>query len=582
MCGIFIVTHKYGFNSDQFMNINGNQNKEVNNIYRPNEYINILLENAKKMKHRGEQDNYRIINNKMLFYNNRLGINDLSKNGLQPILNNLIAVIVNGEIYNYQDLYNLIKLEYPTYRFKSMSDSEILIPLYLIYGTAFIAKIRGMFSFVLYDLKNNILLAARDPLGITSFYYAIDNNRMIFSSELKSLIELSTNIKNFEPGNLFINNTFYKFYKPNWLTNCAQISNNLPTNELNYEELKNNLIKSVYSHIKLTDQPLGFLLSGGLDSSLIVSIANYLKKCNLINNDIFTFTIGLKGGNDIKYAEETAQYLQTTHKTYYFTFDEVLLHLRDVIYHIETYDITTVRASICNYLLIKKIKENTDIKVLITGDGADELFGGYLYFHKCPSDVEMQLELCDKLSSLHKYDCLRSHKTGMANTIEVRVPFLDTDFVNYIMELRPKYKMITDEQPIEKYILRKAFDTGQYLPNIILYRQKEQFSDGISNHENNLIDQIKEYADKMIPNIEFKKRNSIYPINTPISKEHLLYRKIFEERFNNNVNTLKTVDYNSESIACSTKRGLTWLNLDTKSELNDPSGRSIIDIYNNK
>jgi len=582
MCGIFAVYHKTGFGNDKFINTSNNNlyTNEQENI-TSQEYIKILLENAKLLQHRGESDNYKIINNKLFFYHNRLAINDLSNKGMQPILNNLISVIVNGEIYNYNELYNIIKDELPSYKFKSNSDSEILIPLYLLYGSGFINKITGMFSFILYDMKKNILMAARDPFGITSLYYAIDNERVIFSSELKSIIYLSNNSKTFPPGKMYINGNIYAFYKPNWLINGTQENIQLPLNNIDYNELQLQLIKSVYSHIKLTDQPLGFLLSGGLDSSLIVGIASYLKKNNIINNEIKTFTIGLENGNDINYAESVAKELNTNHTTYNFTFDEVIDELSNVIYYIETYDITTVRASICNYLLIKKIRENTDLKVLISGEGSDEIFGGYLYFHKCPSEEEMQLELIDKVMSLYKYDCLRSHKSGMANTIEVRVPFLDTEFVNYVMNLRPKYKMITLNQPIEKYILRKAFDNNQFLPNSILYRQKEQFSDGISNNENNLIDELKLYANNIISDEEFEKRNLIYPINTPISKEHMLYRQIFEKQFNKNLNAVLTVDHNAESIACSTKRGLEWLKLDKSSELNDPSGKSIIDVYNN-
>lgn len=570
MCGIFAVYHKIKFN-----------NKYLSEESTENKYIDILLLNARLMKHRGNQDNYKIINNQLLMYHNRLAINDLSSNGQQPILNNFISIIVNGEIYNYPELYDLVKKELPNYTFKSKSDSEIIIPLYILYGTTFIQKIRGMFSFILYDIKKNIFLAARDPFGITSLYYALDNNRIIISSELKSLLKLSANVKIFEPGKLFINDMFFTYYNPNWLSNTIETPIKLSNNICNYTELKDNLIKSLYSHIKLTDQPLGFLLSGGLDSSLMVAIATYLKKNNLINNEIKTFTIGLEGGNDIQYAEEVAKELKTNHTTYNFTFDEVLENLEKIIYYIETYDITTVRASICNYLLINKIKKDTDIKVLISGEGSDELFGGYLYFHKCPSEEEMQLELVDKLTNLHKYDCLRSHKSGMGNTIEVRVPFLDTDFVNYAMELNPKYKMINTEQPIEKYILRKAFDNNEFLPNNILYRQKEQFSDGISNSENNLIDQLKQYAENEISNDMFERRDILFPINTPISKEHMLYRILFEKVLNNKHTTLLTVDHNAESIACSTKRGLSWLNLKNTSELNDPSGRSIIDIYSN-
>lgn len=576
MCGIFVAYHKNSIlEGDQIIN-----NSTVNlHIY---DYFKLLVANARLMNHRGTKDKFIITNNKILFYHNRLSINDLSTNATQPLINNLIKIVVNGEIYNYLELYQEVRLKLPSYEFISNSDSEIIIPLYLLYGSSFIKKLKGMFSFVLYDMDKHIILAARDPFGITSLYFAIDKNRIIFSSELKSLVKLSKNINVFPPGRLFINNTFFSFYKPEWLINVQNNPVKLPDNDLNYNQLKQNLIKSVESHIKLSDQPIGFLLSGGLDSSLVVSIAHYLKEKCYINNEIKTFTIGLEGGNDIKYAEEVANILQTNHTTYNFIFNEVIDELSNIIYFIETYDITTVRASICNYLLIKKIKQDTDIRVLLSGEGSDELFGGYLYFHKCPSDEEMQLELTDKLLQLHKYDCLRSHKSGLANTIEVRVPFLDIDFVNYVMNIPPKYKLINSKQPIEKYILRKAFDNTEFLPDNILYRQKEQFSDGISNSENNLIDQLKNYAEDQISDSEFINRETLYPINTPISKEHMLYRKIFEEKFNNDPNTIETVDHNSASIACSTKRGLSWLNLNNNSELNDPSGRSVLDVYNLK
>ncbi len=560
MCGIFVVYHKNGFKKNKYI-------------------IDIYIKNAKLMNHRGNVDKYLLIDNNILFYHNRLAINDLTSNGNQPIINNLIYIVINGEIYNYYELYNEVKLNLPSYNFISNSDSEILIPLYLLYGSAFIKKLKGMFSFVLYDKNKNLVLAARDPFGITSLYYAIDNNRIIFSSELKSLINLSLNIFIFPPGQLCINTTFFNYYNPEWLINIQNNPSKIPNNNINYEQLKNKLIESVYSHIKLSDQPIGFLLSGGLDSSLIVAIANFLKRKLYITNSIKTFTIGLNMGNDIKYANEVAKYLKTDHQTYNFTFNEVIHELSDIIYSIETYDITTVRASICNYLLVKKIKQNTDIKVLLSGEGSDELFGGYLYFHKCPSSEEMQLELTDKLLQLHKYDCLRSHKSGIAHTIEVRVPFLDIDFVDYVMNISPEYKLINSTYPIEKYILRKAFDNGSFLPNNILYRQKEQFSDGISNSENNLIDKLKQYAEEQITDIEYNNKKTIFPLNTPISKEHMLYRKIFETRFNNNLNTILTVDHNSESIACSTKRGLSWLNIHSNSQFNDPSGRSVIDVY---
>lgn len=573
MCGIFVIYQKDSFSHGQ--QIITDNLVEIN-YYN---YISLLVKNARLMNHRGTKDKYSITNNKLLMYHNRLSIKDLSSNGSQPFYNNLIKLVVNGEIYNYLELVQDIRIKMPSYKFLSESDSEIIIPLYLIYGSSFIKMLKGMFSFVLYDMDKKLLLATRDPFGITSLYYAIDKDRVIISSELKSIVNISNNVFVFPPGQIFINNTFFNYYKPDWLINVQNNPIKLPTNNFDFAQLQNKFIKSVYSHITLTDQPIGFLLSGGLDSSLVVSIANYLKQKGHINNPIKTFTIGLKNGNDIKYAEEVAQLLKTEHTTYNFTFDDVIKELENIIYYIETYDITTVRASICNYLLINNIKNDTDIKVLLSGEGSDELFGGYLYFHKCPSEEEMQLELSDKLIQLHKYDCLRSHKSGMANTIEVRVPFLDTDFVNYVMNIPPKYKLINSNQPIEKYILRKAFDNNNFLPHSVLYRQKEQFSDGISNSENNLIDELKNYAELQISDADFINRKTLYPLNTPISKEHMLYRKIFEKKFNNNKNTINTVDHNSESIACSTKRGLSWLNLNNESKLNDPSGRSVLDIY---
>lgn len=232
------------------------------------------------------------------------------------------------------------------------------------------------------------------------------------------------------------------------------------------------------------------------------------------------------------------------------------------------------------YLLTREIKDDTNIKVLLSGEGSDELFGGYLYFHKAPNKNEFHNELIDKMLNLHKYDCLRAHKACMANTIEIRVPFLDKDFIDYVMNIDPEYKMInTKNKNIEKYILRKAFD-NTYLPDEILWRQKDQFSDAVSSKEENWIDSLKEYAESLISDKEFNNRQKKFPINTPITKEHYLYRKIFEEYFPHE-NCIKTVDHNTKSIACSTERALKWMNIEEQSNLNDASGRSLIDIYKN-
>lgn len=554
MCGIFCVFNRHGF------------------VLNGQEIINKYIENGKLLVHRGESEKYRIINQKLFLFHNRLSINDLSEKGSQPMINNQIMIIVNGEVFNYSELYDIVKKELPTYNFKSTSDSEIIIPMYLLYGSAFIRQIRGMFSFVLYDMKKNIILAARDHIGIVSFYYAEDkeNDTIMFASEMKSLINLSDNVKNFEPGHMFINKSFFNYYNPPWKN--MEI---IPTSSINYEEIKQKLIDSVLKHC-MSDQPIGILLSGGLDSSLIASIMCYLKKNKLINNPIKTFTIGLEDAVDIISAEKVADFLESDHSTYNFAVENAIDVLENVIYHLETYDITTIRASIPLYLLSMQIKEDTDIKVLLSGEIADEIFGGYLYFHKAPNREEMQYELVDKVNALHKYDLLRAHKSTLANTIELRVPFGDKDYIDYVMNIDPKYKMINKEKEnnIEKYILRKAFDNGEFLPKEILWRVKEQFSDGISSEKENLIDELKKHAEKKITDMEFDEKDKNFPVNTPISKEAFLYRQIFEKFYKKDC-CIKTVDDNSKSIACSTKRAMEWLGIDENDIRNDASGRSM-------
>jgi len=558
MCGIFCIYHKNGFNlSDK-------------------EFFNKINKNCKTLNHRGYTNSSKIINNKLFMYHNRLAINDISMDGEQPMLNNDIIIIVNGEFYNYNELYNIIKKDLPEYKFISKSDSEIIIPLYLLYGTQFIKFLKGMYSFILYDIKKDILIAARDHIGIVSFYYLKNKDTIMFSSEMKALINLHTNnnIHIFEPGNVFINNEFYNSYLIKW-----KEIDYIPNNKYNKEELEMRLTKSVLSHT-LSDVPIGILLSGGLDSSLIASIMCKLQKEKKINNLIRTYTIGFENATDIIAAEKVADYLGSDHTSYIFTKEDGIDAIRDIIYYLETYDITTIRASIPMYLLTREIKNDSDIKVLLSGEGSDELFGGYLYFHKAPNKEEFQKELIDKMSKLHKYDCLRAHKSCMANTIEIRVPFLDKDFIDYVMNIDPEYKMIKKENKnIEKYILREAFDNN-YLPEEILWRQKDQFSDAVSSKEENWIDSLKNYAESLVSDKEFKNRKKKFPLNTPISKEHYLYRKIFEEFYPHKA-CIQTVEHNSKSIACSTQRGLKWMNLKENSKLNDASGKSIIDVYNN-
>jgi asparagine synthase (glutamine-hydrolysing) len=555
MCGIFCIYSRNGFSFE---------NKQI---------IDTYIENGKLLNHRGDTNNYKIINNKLFIFHNRLAINDLSSKGTQPMIKDQIMVLVNGEIYNYNELVKLVNDKLPNYIFKSTSDSEILIPLYLLYGSAFINKLNGMYSFVLYDLKKNIILCARDHIGITSLYYSETPNIIMFSSEMKALVNITDNIKIFEPGMMYINRSFFTHYSPKW----KQIDY-IPNTKVDYSKIKDILINSVLKHT-LSDQPIGILLSGGLDSSIIASIMTYLKRNKLINNPIKTFTIGLENADDIIAANKVADFIKSDHTAYNFYIENAIDILETVIYHIETYDITTIRASIPLYLLSKQIKEDTDIKVILSGEGADELMAGYLYFHKAPNKEELQKELVDKISLLHKYDCLRAHKATMANTIELRVPFLDKTVVDYLMDIDPQFKMIdkNKENNIEKYILRKSFDNDTFLPKDILYRTKAQFSDAVSSKKENLIDSLKEYAEKQINDIDFKNKENIFPINTPITKEGFLYRKIFESKFKH-ISCIKTVDHNIKSISCSTERALKWLNIDQNSNINDPSGNVMLDL----
>ena len=559
MCGIFAIYHKNGFNLS-----------DAN-------FLTKVMKNAGKLKHRGYTDDYKIIDNKIFMYHNRLAINDISNAGAQPMINNNIAIIVNGEFYNYKELRKSIIEEYPSYKFQSNSDSEIIIPLYLKHGTQFIKMLKGMYSFVLYDISKDRLIAARDHIGIVSLYYLKNKGTIMFSSEMKALIniEKTNNVKVFQPGSIYINGEFYNGYKPKW-----KELDYYPTNKINYEELNMRLTKSVLSHT-LSDVPIGILLSGGLDSSLIASIMCKLKRENKINNEIKTYTIGFEDSSDILAADKVVDYLGSDHTTHTFTKEDGLEVIKEIIYYLETYDITTIRASIPMFLLTREIKNDTenDIKVLLSGEASDELFGGYLYFHKSPNKYEFHNELKDKMEKLHKYDCLRAHKSCIANTIEIRVPFLDKDFVDYVMNIDPYYKMINENtKNIEKYILREAFNDN-YLPDEILWRRKEQFSDGVSGEKENWIDSLKKYADSLVSDADFKNRQKKFPINTPITKEHYLYRKYFEDYFPYKA-CIETVDWNNKSIACSTERGLKWMNLSEDSNLNDASGRSVIDIYN--
>jgi asparagine synthase (glutamine-hydrolysing) len=465
MCGIFLIYNKRGFLKD-----------DTNNY----------IKNAKLLNHKEEKDSYRIVNNKygsILLYHNKV-------NSLQPIIKNNIMIVADGKIYNYNDLYNEIKTSLPSYNFKSKSNAEILIPLYLLHGSGFISKIRGIFSFVLYDATKNILIVVRDHIGIASLYYVIkkneDNDRidtLMISSEMKALNNLSKNINIFEPGKVYINGTFFTHYNPKW-----KELDYIPTGEINYNEIKQKLIDSVLKYI-LSDDPIGIILTGDLISSIISSIIIYLKKNNFINNSIKTYSIKFKNTSDTIEAENVSEYI--THTTYTFTIDDIINSLEDVIYILETYDVNTIRSTIPLYLLFIQIKKNTDIKVFFTEEVSDIIFNNII------NKRELLVKLENKVNILYK--------TSIENDLELMVPFADRDIIEYIMNIN-----------LDKNVLIKMFDNN--------------VSDTDIKTNDTFISSLKSHADEIISNNEFNNKDTLFPINTPINKEAFLYRKIFENK----------------------------------------------------
>ena len=487
-----------------------------------------FLELLKLLRHRGPDWNgiYEI-KNRVLIGHERLSIVGVEK-GSQPLIHDNIVLSVNGEIYNHRELFET-KLD-DKYENISGSDCEVIIYLYKKYGPGFVKMLDGIFSFVLYDGNTNKVLIARDPIGVTPLYYGyLKQGGIGVSSELKALHDVCNNVHVFNPGfymtfdtELRIDNV--RYYTPNW--SYALI--NKTSEELLCYKLRDMLTKSVDKRL-MCDVPFGVLLSGGLDSSLVASITSRLlkNKNHLWGNKLHSFSIGLEGAPDLIMAKKVANFLDTQHHEFTFTIQEGLDVLRDLVYTLETYDVTTIRASIPMYLMARKIKA-IGIKMVLSGEGADELFGGYLYFHNAPGPVEFHNECCKRVNGLYNFDCLRANKSTMAWGLEARVPFLDKEFIDLSMNIHPDFKLKDGK---EKYILRKAFDTpsNPYLPDEILWRQKEQFSDGVGY---NWVDSIIEYASSNISDDEMESHNLLkYKPDIPKTKEALYYRKIFDDLF---------------------------------------------------
>ena len=531
-----------------------------------------VLKMAQKVRHRGPDWSGVYSNNNAVLAHERLAIVDPTS-GKQPIIsddgNKVIAV--NGEIYNHKDLKEKFASDY---NFKTESDCEVILALYEKKGINFLNDLNGIFGFALYDSSNDKYIVARDHMGIIPLYMGWDKENIFYvSSELKSLEGVCNKIELFPPGHYLDSNIgkLKKWYDPKWISYA-----NVKDSETKIKEIHDSLSAAVKRQL-MSDVPYGVLLSGGLDSSITSALAKKFASKRIESDDkqdawwpqLHSFSVGLEGAPDLKAAKIVADHIGTVHHEINFTVQEGIDAIRDVIYHLETYDVTTVRASTPMYLMARAIK-SLGIKMVLSGEGADELFGGYLYFHKAPNSKEFHEETVRKLDKLHQYDCLRANKSLAAWGIEGRVPFLDKQFIDVAMEINPEDKMIKNGR-IEKWVLREAFK--DYLPESVLWRQKEQFSDGVGY---SWIDSLKELVEDEVSDSDFKNSLKIFPINPPQNKEEFYYRTIFHDHFSSDA-AAKSVP-SVPSVACSTPQALLWD--EAFKNMNDPSGRSISNIHN--
>jgi asparagine synthase (glutamine-hydrolysing) len=530
-----------------------------------------LLEMSKRIRHRGPDWSGIYCGDKAVITHERLSIVDPQSGG-QPLYSKdrKLVLGVNGEIYNHRD----IRAEYEgKYDFLTQSDCEVILALYRDKGKDFIEDLNGIFAFVLYDEEKDCYLVARDHIGVIPLYMGWDDfGNHYFASELKALEGICKRIEFFPPGHYYYSpeGEVKKWYTRDWLTYEA-----VKENTTSMDDLRTALENAVHRQL-MSDVPYGVLLSGGLDSSIISAVARKYAAHRIETNDekeawwpqLHSFAVGLTGSPDLAAARKVADHIGTIHHEINFTVQEGLDALRDVIYYLETYDVTTVRASTPMYLMARVIK-SMGVKMVLSGEGADEVFGGYLYFHKAPNAKEFHEETVRKLSKLHLYDCLRANKSLAAWGVEGRVPFLDKEFMDVAMRLNPEDKMAKDGK-MEKWVLRKAFE--DYLPASVAWRQKEQFSDGVGY---SWIDSLKQLTsdavtDEMLANAKYR-----FPVNPPRNKEEYYYRTIFSEHFPSE-SAAQCVP-SVPSVACSTAEALAWD--ESFRNQNDPSGRAVKSVH---
>jgi len=530
------------------------------------------IECSRLLRHRGPDWSGVYSNDNVILVHERLAIVG-TENGAQPLYNeNKSHVLaVNGEIYNHKTLAKELSVDY---EFQTGSDCEVILPLYQEHGTEFIDKLQGMFAFCLYNETDNSYLIARDHIGIIPLYTGYDEDGNFYvASEMKALMPLCKTVSEFPPGHILDSRVgeIQPYYKRNWKKYSA-----IKDNTTSKVKLREALEESVKSHL-MTDVPYGVLLSGGLDSSLISAITQKFASRRIEDNDlaeawwpkVHSFACGLEGSPDLIAAQTVADSIGTIHHSVVFTEQEGIDALKEVIYHLETYDVTTIRASTPMYLMARKIKA-MGIKMVLSGEGADEIFGGYLYFHKAPNAQEFHEELNRKLDKLHMFDCLRANKSMSAWGIEARVPFLDKNFMDVAMRINPEDKMCGNGK-MEKAILRSSFEG--YLPKEILWRQKEQFSDGVGY---SWIDGLKAHVESQVTDQQLASAEFKFPVNTPDTKEAYFYRCIFEGHFP--LASAAECVPGGKSVACSTPEALAWD--EAFSKMADPSGRAVMSVHN--
>lgn len=530
------------------------------------------LRMSQKIRHRGPDWSGIYCGKTAILAHERLSIVD-PESGKQPLfsVDGKQILAVNGEIYNHKD----IRKQYEgKYEFQTGSDCEVILALYRDKGIDFLEDISGIFAFALYDEESDSFLIARDQIGVIPLYIGYDSDGKVYvASELKALEGQCERYEPFLPGHYYWSKDpgMKRWYKRDWFDYDA-----VKGNPASSEEIRQALRSAVKKQM-MSDVPYGVLLSGGLDSSVISAITQSFSERRIEDNSetkawwprLHSFAVGLKGAPDLEKARMVADHIGTVHHEINYTIQEGLDAIRDVIYFIETYDVTTVRASTPMYLLARVIK-SMGIKMVLSGEGADEIFGGYLYFHKAPSAEEFHKETVRKLSKLYLYDCLRANKSLAAWGVEGRVPFLDKEFLDVAMRTNPAAKMCPGKT-MEKRIVREAF--SDMLPDEIVWRQKEQFSDGVGY---SWIDTLKKVTEELVTDDQMAHAAERFPINTPMCKEEYYYRSIFEEHFPSE-SAARSVPHEA-SVACSTAIALEWD--EAWKNMNEPSGRAVAGVHN--